>query len=53
MCIEYLGDKGNGEAAIDYLRKQQRFSQLVVNEEQLPDIPDEAGIAETCLLYTS
>ena len=28
--------------AIDYLRKQQRFSQLVVNEEQLPDIPDEA-----------
>ena len=33
--------------AIDYLRKQQRFSQLVVNEEQLPDIPDEAGIAET------
>ena len=33
--------------AIDYLRKQQRFSQLVGNEEQLPDIPDEAGIAET------
>ena len=27
--------------------QQQRFSQLVVNEEQLPDIPDEAGIAET------
>ena len=33
--------------AIDYLRKQQRFSQLVVNEEQLPDIPDEASIVET------
>ena len=31
--------------AIDYLRKQKRITQLVVNEEQLPDIPDEASIA--------
>lgn len=26
--------------ALDYLRRQKRFSQLVVHEEQLPDIPD-------------
>ena len=32
--------------AIDYLRKRQRFSQLVVNEEQLPDVPDDTYIAE-------
>lgn len=31
--------------ALDYLRKQKRMSQLVIREEQLPDIPDisEAG----------
>lgn len=31
--------------SIDYLRRQKRFNQLVVNEEQLPDVPDldEAG----------
>ncbi|MCD8182109.1 MAG: RNA polymerase sigma factor [Bacteroides sp.] len=33
--------------SIDYLRKQQRFNQLVVNEEQLPDVLDEASVAET------
>lgn len=33
--------------SIDYLRKQQRFGELVVNEEELPDVADEAGIAET------
>ena len=33
--------------AIDYLRKQKRITQLVVNEEQLPDIPDEASIADS------
>lgn len=32
--------------AIDYLRKRQRFSQLVVNEEQLPDVPDDTYIVE-------
>lgn len=32
--------------AIDYLRKQHRFGQLVVNEEQLPDVPDEANVTE-------
>ena len=32
--------------AINYLRKRQRFSQLVVNEEQLPDVPDDTYIAE-------
>ena len=26
--------------ALDYLRRQKRISQLVVNEEQLPDIPE-------------
>ncbi len=26
--------------SIDYLRKQKRFSQLIVNEEVLPDIPE-------------
>ena len=31
--------------AIDYLRRKHRFSQLVVNEEQLPDVQDEASIA--------
>lgn len=30
--------------SIDYLRRQQRFSQLVVTEEHLPDLPDEAEI---------
>lgn len=33
--------------AIDYLRREQRFSQLVVNEGSLPDVMDEAGIAES------
>lgn len=33
--------------AIDYLRRQKRITQLVINEEQLPDVPDEAGIAES------
>lgn len=32
--------------AIDYLRKQQRFNRLVVNEEQLPDVPDEAEMLD-------
>ncbi len=32
--------------SIDYLRKQQRFSQWIVNEEQLPDLSDEEDIAE-------
>lgn len=33
--------------SIDYLRRKQRFDRLVLNEEQLPDIPDEASVAET------
>ncbi|MBQ8501653.1 MAG: sigma-70 family RNA polymerase sigma factor [Bacteroides sp.] len=32
--------------AIDHLRKKQRFSQLIVAEEQLPDLPDENEVAE-------
>lgn len=32
--------------SIDYLRKRQRISQLVVNEEVLPDMADETGIVE-------
>ncbi|WP_294619139.1 sigma-70 family RNA polymerase sigma factor [uncultured Bacteroides sp.] len=32
--------------AIDYLRKRHRFSQLVVNDGQFPDVQDEACIAE-------
>lgn len=32
--------------SIDYLRRQKRITQLVVNEERLPDVPDlgEAGV---------
>ncbi|WP_414630795.1 RNA polymerase sigma factor [Bacteroides sp. UBA939] len=33
--------------AIDYLRRQKRVNQWVVNEEQLPDVPDEASIADS------
>ena len=33
--------------AIDYLRRKQRFTQLVVSEEQLPDVIDEASVAES------
>lgn len=33
--------------AIDYLRKRQRFNQLIVAEEQLPDVADETDIVET------
>lgn len=42
--------------ALDYLRKQKRFSQRVVYEEQLPDVPDFSesgsgnGISEEQLL---
>ena len=32
--------------ALDYLRREQRFSRLLVGEEQMPDIPDEATLAE-------
>lgn len=32
--------------SIDYLRKQQRFSQWMVSEGELPDVQDEAGAAE-------
>ena len=32
--------------AIDCLRRQQRLSQWVVSEEQLPDVPDETEVAE-------
>lgn len=32
--------------AIDYLRRKQRFSQLLVNEEQLPDVADEQEAVE-------
>lgn len=32
--------------AIDYLRRKQRFSQLLVNEEQLPDVSDEQEAVE-------
>ena len=33
--------------AIDYLRRKKKFGNLIVNEEQLPDIPDEAEVAQT------
>lgn len=33
--------------AIDYLKRKQRFTQLVVSEEQLPDVIDEASVAES------
>lgn len=33
--------------AIDYLRRKQRFTRLVVSEEQLPDVIDEASVAES------
>ena len=33
--------------AIDYLRHKKKFGNLIVNEEQLPDIPDEAEEAQT------
>lgn len=33
--------------AIDYLRRKQRFAQLVVCDEQLPDVPDEQSVAES------
>lgn len=40
--------------SIDYLRRQKRFNQLVVNEEQLPDVPDlndsESEISEKQLM---
>ena len=32
---------------IDYLRHKKKFGNLIVNEEQLPDIPDEAEVAQT------
>lgn len=32
--------------ALDYLRREERFSRLVVCEEQLPDVADEAEVAE-------
>lgn len=32
--------------AIDYLRRQKRINQLMMNEEQLPDMLDEASFAE-------
>ena len=34
-------------AAIDYLRHKKKFGNLIVNEEQLPDIPAEAEVAQT------
>ena len=42
--------------SLDYLRKEKRFNQLVVHEEELPDIPDVStsgggsGISEAQLL---
>ena len=56
VCYRYTGDEDALATwvtrvmvtqAIDYLRKQKRITQLVVNEEQLPDIPDEASIADS------
>lgn len=32
--------------AIDFLRRKQRITQLMVHEEQLPDVVDEAVVAE-------
>ena len=32
--------------AIDYLRRQSRFNQLMVNDDCLPDVPDEADVVE-------
>lgn len=40
--------------SLDYLRRQKRVTQLVVNEEQLPDVPDlgdaGSGLSEEQLL---
>ncbi len=33
--------------SIDYLRKQKRFSQLMVSDDALPDVLDEAEVAES------
>lgn len=33
--------------AIDYLRRKQRFNQLIVRDTQLPDMADEADVAES------
>lgn len=33
--------------AIDYLRRKQRFNQLIVSDTQLPDMADEADVAES------
>lgn len=33
--------------AIDYLRRKQRFAQLVICEEQLPEVIDEVSVAES------
>ena len=38
--------------ALDYLRREERFSHLVVCEEQLPDIADESEAAEAGKLLT-
>lgn len=32
--------------SIDYLRRKQRFNQLIVNDDHLPDVVDEAEAAE-------
>lgn len=32
--------------SIDYLRRQKRINQLVIHEEQLPDLPDETSAVE-------
>ncbi len=32
--------------AIDHLRRKKKFGSLVVNEEQLPDLPDESEVAQ-------
>ena len=33
--------------SIDHLRNRQRLALLMVNEEQLPDVPDDESLAET------
>lgn len=47
MCIGNVGDKSNGDTGNRLSAKAETHHQLVVNEEQLPDIPDEASIADS------
>ena len=41
----YMDDTGDGDSSHSIIcRREKRVSQLVVHEEQLPDIPDDIGV---------